>query len=301
MSSSSPSQLTIFHLFPHLPLELRNEIWSLALPPPRLIHVQTEKGEIRIPGRHPNKPFLHVWAKRLPVPSILYTCRDARATGLKHYELVFDTNCRPAKEDLPDLHDLPAQRGGRARELIFPFERKALMYVDLERDYIVTSHRRMAFRRPPKGWPKDEMEDPRFAAWPVQQGLFKIETFREVVPEEVYTRIRNFAARFTLTLNELFNRRYGIGMASRRKVLVIKDPFKKTESGHFYIDTLQDFSVGSVGSVTRLSRKGRVRSLVNIGELQQVVDDGTVWNWVVNRERDERALMEQAEADGQTD
>ena len=91
------------------------------------------------------------------------------------------------------------------------------MYVDLERDFIVTSHRRMGFRRPPNGWPKDETADPRFAAWPVQQGPFKIETLREVVPEEVYMRIRNFAATFMLTLNELFlNRRYGMGMVGWR-------------------------------------------------------------------------------------
>ncbi|KAH7408012.1 hypothetical protein BKA64DRAFT_437261 [Cadophora sp. MPI-SDFR-AT-0126] len=296
MSPPSTSQPTTFHLFPHLPLELRTEIWSLSLPPPRLIHVQTEKGEIRIPGRHPNKYCSHVWAKRLPVPSILHTCRDARVVGLKHYELLFDTNCRPAKEDLPDLHDLPLQRGGggRARELIFPFERKALMYVDLQRDYIVTSHRRINFRRPPTGWPKDEMEDPRFAAWPVQQGFFRIETFREVVPEEVYTRIRNFAAAFMFSLNEIFNRRLSIGMTSGRRVLVIRDPFVTTEQGSSFIDALQGVSGGSVPG---LSRKGRVRSLVNLGELRQVVDDGTLWDWVVDRESDERVLREQAESD----
>ncbi|KAH9213921.1 hypothetical protein DL95DRAFT_390050, partial [Leptodontidium sp. 2 PMI_412] len=101
MPPSSISQLDTFHPFPRLPLEIRDEIWSLSLPAPRLIHVQTERGEIRPPGRQPNQPFAHVWAQKLPVPSILHVCNDARAVGLKHYELVFDTNCRPAKEDLP--------------------------------------------------------------------------------------------------------------------------------------------------------------------------------------------------------
>ncbi|KAG4415972.1 hypothetical protein IFR04_010922 [Cadophora malorum] len=301
MSPSSTPPTPTFHLFPNLPLELRNQIWTLSLPPPRLIPLQTEKGTIHISGRHPNIPFLHVWCTtRRPVPSLLHTCRESRIIGLKHYSLLFDTNCRPAKEDVPELHNLPTQRGGR--ELIFPFERKRMMYVDLERDFIVTSHRRMGFRRPPNGWPKDETADPRFAAWPVQQGPFKIEILREVVPEEVYMRIRNFAATFTLTLNELFlNRRYGMGMVSRRRVLVVRDPFVRTESGGFYVDEIDDFHFGGPTSRERLRRKGRVRSLVDVGELQRVVDEGTVWDWAVDQRSDERGLKELNGVDRQSE
>ncbi|KAH7356382.1 hypothetical protein BKA65DRAFT_206491 [Rhexocercosporidium sp. MPI-PUGE-AT-0058] len=297
MPPSFPPQPQIFHLFPHLPLELRTEIWSLSLPPPRLIHIRTERGEIHLPGRHPNQPFIHVWVtKKLPVPSLLHTCRDARAVALKHYELAFDTNCRPAKEDLPALHDLPGIR--RGRELAFPFERKALMYVDLERDYFVTSHNRLSPRAPRGGWPKDEMADPSFAAWPVQKGRFKVEIFREVVPAEVFSRIQNFAARFMYSLNEIFDRRGGSGMVAGRRVLVVRDPFEKDERGQFFIDALGGLGGGKV---PRLSRKGRVRSLVNLEELERAVSEGMVWGWVVDKENDERMMEREVEAEAAGD
>ncbi|KAH6722655.1 hypothetical protein BKA61DRAFT_729957 [Leptodontidium sp. MPI-SDFR-AT-0119] len=286
MPPSSISQLDTFHPFPRLPLEIRDEIWSLSLPAPRLIHVQTERGEIRLPGRQPNQPFAHVWAQKLPVPSILHVCNDARAVGLKHYELVFDTNCRPAKEDLPALRDLPATRGGS--QLIFPFEKKNMIYVDLERDFIITRHRRFGYRAPPGGWPKDEMADPRFAAWPVQKGRFKIETFREAIPEEVYTRIKNFVARIVFSLDEIFNRRYGIGMGCERGLLAIRDPFSRVDGGQFRIDVMGSFYGGKVS----MARKGRVRSILNLEELQRAADEETVWDWVVDKKQDEMMMAE---------
>ena len=88
------------------------------------------------------------------------------------------------------------------------------------------------------GWPEDEITDSRFATWPVQQGHLEVEIFRDVVPEEVYMRIRSFSATFTLTLDELFvNRRCGMGMVSRRRVLVVRGPFVRVESGEWRVES----------------------------------------------------------------
>lgn len=278
MASSSPLTPTTFHLFSNLPQELRNEIWTLTLPAPRLIHVQTEKGEVQISGRHPNRPFSHVWAKKLAVPVVLHVCHDARTVGLKHYELVFDTNCRPAKEDLPDLHDLSITRKGR--QLTFPFERRAMMYVDLDRDYIFTSCRRLAYKT-------DEMKDPRFAAWPVDHGLFRMEILRDVIREDVYSRIRFLAIRFTHSPGEGLRRRRVRAAGTRRQILVIKDPFVKDADGRFLLDTFPRH-----GFYTNAEIHWRVRLFVNVEQLQDVIDEGTAWDRAADDESEEQTRRE---------
>ena len=92
-----------------------------------------------------------------------------------------------------------------------------------------------------------------------------------------------------------------MGMRSRRRVLVVRDPFVRTERGGFYIDEMDDFNVGGPTSRERLRRKGRVRSLVDVGELQRVVDEGTVWDWAVDQRSDERGLKELDGVDRQSE
>lgn len=213
---------------------------------------------------------------------MLHACHDSRTVGLKHYELAFDSNCRPAREDFPDLHDLPAQRGGRV--FTFPFERKAMVYVDLERDIIVTSHRRLGHRPPRGGWPKDECDEPRFAAWPIAKREFKIETFREAVPEAVYTRIRTLVATFVFSIRELFLIRVGRGMMSERRVLVVKSPFRPDVKGKHFIDCLTMLPFRQPGA----GMKGKVRSLRRVGEVEMLLLNGTLWDWVADQETDER-------------
>lgn len=269
--------LSEFLAFTQLPQEIQDAIWDLSLPEPRIIPIRAERGHIRVPGRHGRRNFAHVWVpKKMPVPVLLHACRDSRRLALKHYELAFDSNPRPAKEDLPDLHNLPPMRGGR--DLVFPFKKKAMVYVDLERDIFVTNHRRRGHRAPRGGWPKD---DPRFKTWPVVAREFKIETFRECVPREIYFRIRTFAADYIYTIREIFEVMFGRGMASSRHILVITDAFQPGANGKDYIDELC-LSKRMLGP----EKKGKLRSLRNLPELAKVVKEGTLWDWAVSEEHD---------------
>lgn len=104
------------------------------------------------------------------------------------------------------------------------------MYVDLERDIIVTSHRRYwRQRRPDGGCQADESSEGVFGLWPVTGCEFKVKTLRMVVLQEVCSRIKIFAAIFRWSLNEIFHRRCGKGRAARRQVLVVMDAFVERE------------------------------------------------------------------------
>lgn len=77
-----------FTSFPHLPLELRNQIWTLSIQP-RIVNIEsTHASQI----------------KRLPsyVPVILRTCQESRALGLTHYIILrpnFTTFPPPMEEN----------------------------------------------------------------------------------------------------------------------------------------------------------------------------------------------------------
>ena len=79
-----------FHPFSRLPTELRDMIWELAVPGPRLVEVHFNanlkeqcSGEDDAVTRR--KPLKHRFLAKLPV--LLHVCRDSRAIGLKYYEL----------------------------------------------------------------------------------------------------------------------------------------------------------------------------------------------------------------------
>ena len=263
---------TKFGSFSSLPREIRDEIWLYSLPPPRLLVIHAQRGEIEVPGRRgPPRPYSHVWAKKTPVPVILQVCRESRIVGLRNYELVFDTNPRPAKEDLVDIHDIEPPPGIRSRAFVFPFNTKAPVYVNLERDIVVAQHGN-SYRPPRGGWPR---RDPSFPGWPLTSSSFKIDDFKAVVPKDTRKRIRNLAIQFRYAVREIFPVRSGIGMGSNCRILVVKDPFLPRDGdGNDYIDGLRELREVPVDLL------GRVRSLKNQAELAEVVAGGTLWDSV---------------------
>ena len=270
----------IFPQYSRLPFEVRAAIWELSLPAPRIINVRAEQGEILIRRHRENEArpqFKHVWAEKAPVPEILQICRDSRTVGLRHYELVFDSNQRPSNEDIPES----PSSGLRGRQVVFPFDTKAMIYVDLERDIIVTSHRHLGSYMFLPNPPQDR---PEFIDWPVQVREFQITIFREIVPPEVLKRIRTFAVTFALSIREIFPFPIPRGLSSKRRVLVVKNPFlpKEREERGDYIDSLVDMGHSFPGP----HMKGKVRSLKNLEELRQVIRDGTLWDWAVDKDHD---------------
>jgi hypothetical protein len=71
-----------FHLFPELPRELRNKIWKLAAYQPRIIILDDRQ-------RFPSSRYS--WSSTVPRqrrhPSMIHTSQEARAEGLRYYEL----------------------------------------------------------------------------------------------------------------------------------------------------------------------------------------------------------------------
>lgn len=124
-----------FYLFSHLPAEIRIQIWEAALPS-RIINIHAVRGRffwssLGDSGKRSANwihPFEHVWADKVPVPSILQVNREAREVGLRHYQLLFDSNSRPNREDVE--HRMPQTAGTP----IFAFETAAKIYCDPERD-----------------------------------------------------------------------------------------------------------------------------------------------------------------------
>ena len=116
-----------------------------------------------------------------------------------------------------------------------PFETKATIHVDLERDVLATGHRRNIGNRGAN--PKD---DPKFKDWPVHVRNFDIVDFRKDVPKHVLERISTFAVTFAVTFSlsivEIFPVRFGIGLGSKRRVLVVKNPFEIVNGGEDRIE-----------------------------------------------------------------
>jgi len=89
-AQGAPSVLAIseFTLFPKLPKELRDEIWDIALPGPRILRVRRDASYIF------HRRFL--WGRSLcsiataPIATaLLHVSREARAVALRRYEPSF--------------------------------------------------------------------------------------------------------------------------------------------------------------------------------------------------------------------
>jgi len=92
-----------FILFPELPPELRNKIWKLSMPGPRIVRIKhdprdmyaVELNEIDLAaGRN---PWWRAKAIAGPVPALLHVNREARSFVRQHYKLFFhnQTQGRP--------------------------------------------------------------------------------------------------------------------------------------------------------------------------------------------------------------
>jgi 2EXR family len=76
------------HLFATLPPELRLRIWSLSLPPPRIVTIRCGSNSILEQDAHPPPPPSGcVSTARIPVN--LHTCHESRAEALRTYQLSF--------------------------------------------------------------------------------------------------------------------------------------------------------------------------------------------------------------------
>jgi hypothetical protein len=71
-----------FKFFPLLPTELRFKIWSLNLPPPRLVPLHYTP-----PSSNPTT--LQGSTSPSPIPANLHACTESRYLALSHYQLSF--------------------------------------------------------------------------------------------------------------------------------------------------------------------------------------------------------------------
>jgi hypothetical protein len=110
-----------FSLFPKLPPELRNKIWKLSLPGPRIIRITHDPRnmatvKIQEIGAGPS-PFWRAKANAGPVPALLHVNKEARSFASKYYSLTFEkqTQGRPVYFDATrDTLHLPNVEGIRA-------------------------------------------------------------------------------------------------------------------------------------------------------------------------------------------
>ena len=110
-----------FGLFPKLPPELRNKIWKLSLPGPRVIRITHDPRnmatvKIQEIGAGPS-PFWRAKANAGPVPALLHVNKEARSLASQYYSLAFEkqTQGRPVYFDAPrDTLHLPNREGIRA-------------------------------------------------------------------------------------------------------------------------------------------------------------------------------------------
>ena len=96
------STINIFTLFPHLPIELRLKIWSLAILslPPRIINLQ--------------RLYIFEGCSAVAPPSLLHATRESRSVALSIYQrwkrspwIVSKTVKSPNTARYPSLHDVP--------------------------------------------------------------------------------------------------------------------------------------------------------------------------------------------------
>ena len=119
-----------FYLFSRLPAEIRLQIWEAVLPS-RIINIHAIKGRWHWSEFHGSSrrvtnwthPFEHIWVDKVPVPNILHVNRESREVGLRHYQLLFDSNPRPSRDAVE--FRMPQTTSGRP---IFIFESPAMIY-----------------------------------------------------------------------------------------------------------------------------------------------------------------------------
>lgn len=73
---------TTFHNFTLLPAELRNEIWALSLPPPRVFDIYPASPSQKTPA-HLGLRFANLRSE--PPPPLAAVCRESRSFALHHY------------------------------------------------------------------------------------------------------------------------------------------------------------------------------------------------------------------------
>jgi hypothetical protein len=73
------SNVTTFHPFAELPLELRFKIWKLAMPGPRTV-------EMRLARAYTSYQYDFVTSE---FPTVLHVCRESRLEDLKSFTLAF--------------------------------------------------------------------------------------------------------------------------------------------------------------------------------------------------------------------
>lgn len=183
----------------------------------------------------------------------------------------------------------------------FPFEEKAMTYVDLSRDVIVTSHRYLGSGRNPVKFTSSS-EDLWLARMPVRETCFKLAIFRMCIDRSVFERIHTFVATFRFGLHELFPGRYWMVRAISKSVVVIVDPFLKSEGdleggdgdiksygmncGRDFINKLKlDLSEADVyrGGKSR----GRIKGLFHWGMIEKAFETG---NYLLEFEKDEKLI-----------
>lgn len=81
--------MAAFHLFPRLPTELRQKIYTLSLPTPRLVPLTYHSPTSYSNSRNTSPSPLRGCTSPAPIPSLLHLSNEARALALQHYELGF--------------------------------------------------------------------------------------------------------------------------------------------------------------------------------------------------------------------
>ncbi|KAK2730231.1 hypothetical protein CKAH01_09617 [Colletotrichum kahawae] len=76
--------MSSFHLFPLLPLEIRQRIWELSMEPRNLPY-----------GPKPRPYFKISWPAPAPIPPVLQACNESRTYLQRHYAKAFQTQKDP--------------------------------------------------------------------------------------------------------------------------------------------------------------------------------------------------------------
>jgi hypothetical protein len=132
MAQPNSTQAVSSTRFPELLPEIRLMSWEYSLPSPRVINVYVNRS-VHFPGcpRHFEPSHEHVYLNKTPVPAILHACYDSRTVGLKHYQLILDSN---------ELEDRMTFHKGTVHEVCRALGHpgtKSPVYVDLDQDVLV--------------------------------------------------------------------------------------------------------------------------------------------------------------------
>ncbi|KAJ9139357.1 hypothetical protein NKR23_g7899 [Pleurostoma richardsiae] len=100
LSSPIPS----FHLFPHLPAELRLQVWRCAFED-RIVELHARRSHYADDYQHGGVPM---WQSRCTNPAVLSVNAEARAAALEHFTVRFPlataAPCERAGDSVADLH-----------------------------------------------------------------------------------------------------------------------------------------------------------------------------------------------------